>query len=312
MNTYEPRIHACIEKCLQMAGQKARQSSVWFENFRKRHEISSLQELDREIFFRMYAKNPLPHEIQKIRFWRLKQHLPRNRAESIRLGQALELSDDEMDRFLTEELHSQRLSPVNNKKEMTETLFQQYLRRIPLTRLEKLHIRPGTQRRHLRHIFFAEALDCLDVEDSMREHCYKEHLYSRNFASEFKKYFQPEIIISRENILRFLILVLLPDLNKKNLDEWLARFGYAPLSTVQSPNTYVDYAIGEILDLFKEEPSAGTDADKERMERILRLYDHAVKKRLLAEQASGNTSFQQYLKKMRFIKFRSIGNDIVE
>ncbi|MCI9545208.1 MAG: hypothetical protein HFH60_00745 [Lachnospiraceae bacterium] len=312
MNTYEARIQACIEKCLQMAGQKARQSSVWFENFRKRHDISSLQELDREIFFRMYAKNPRPHEIQKIRFWRLKQHLPRNRAESIRLGQALELSGDEMDRFLTEELHSQRLSPVKNKKEMTESLFEQYLRRIPLSRLKKLHIRPGTQRRHLRHIFFAEALDCLDVEESMRDHCYKEHLYSRNFASEFKKFFEPDTIISRENILRFLILVLIPDLDTKKLNEWLTRFGYAPLSTVQNASAYVDHAIGEILDLFKVESSSGTDADKERMEKILRLYDHAVKKRLLAEQASGNTARQQYLKKLRFIKFRSIGNDIVE
>lgn len=312
MNTYKAQIYACIENCLKMAGQKARQNSVWFENYRKRHKIASLQELDREIFFRMYAKNPQPHELQKIRFWRLKQHTPRNREESIRLGQALELSRPEMDRFLTEELHSQRLSPVTDKGEAMEYLFQQYLCRIPDARLDKLHIRPGTKRRHLRHIFFADALDCLDIEASTREHCYKEHLYSRNFASEFKKYLLPDTVISRENLMRLLILVLLPNLDKNSLSQWLIHFGYAPLMLAKDSFSCVDYAIGEALDLFQQAPRMGMAADKEHMQEILRQYDHAVKKRLRAEQSAGNAADERLLKKMRFMKFRSIGNDIIE
>ncbi len=312
MNTYKAQIHACIEKCLKMAKQKARQSSVWFENYQKRHHIDSLQELDQEIFFRMYAKKPRPHELQKVRFWRLKQHTPRNREESIRLGQALELSDHEMDRFLTEDLHSQRLSPVNDKKDAMEYLFQQYLCRIPRDRLEKLHIRPGTQRRHLRHIFFSDALDCLDIEESIREHCYKEHLYSRNFASEFKKYLMPDTVISRENLLRLLILVLLPDLDRDTLNQWMVRFGYAPLLLGQDSFSCVDYAISEALDLFQQAPHRGMIADKECMQGILRQYDHTVKKRLRAEQDAGNAAGEQLLKKLRFMKFRSIGNDITE
>lgn len=312
MNTYKAQIHACIDNCLKMAEQKERRSSVWFENYQKRHNIASLQELDREIFYRMYARNPRLQELQKIRFWRLKQHMPRNREESIRLGQALELSGSELDRFLTEELRSQRLTPVKDKTEIMEYLFHQYLCRIPPNRLKKLNIRPGTQRRHLRHIFFADALDCLDVEESTREHCYKEHLYSRNFASEFKKYLLPDTIISRENLVRLLILVLLPDLDKNTLSQWLIRFGYAPLLPDRGACPYVDYAIGQVLDLFQHAPRTEAAADKESMKGILRQYDHMVKKRLLDAQNTGNASSEQLLKKLRFMKFRSIGNDMIE
>lgn len=120
-------IDACIDQSLRMAAENPRQSLVWFEEFKKRHGISSLQKLDQEIFFRMYGKKPGAHEVQRIRFWRLSQHLPRNREECIRLGRALELSGQEMDHFLTEGLCSQRFTPVENRERIIEDLFQQYL-----------------------------------------------------------------------------------------------------------------------------------------------------------------------------------------
>lgn len=97
---YETEITACIDRCLRTAAERTQQNSVWFGEYKARHNISSLRKLDREIFFRMYGKEPSEHEMQKVRFWRLSQHLPRNREECIRLGQALELSGDGMDHFL--------------------------------------------------------------------------------------------------------------------------------------------------------------------------------------------------------------------
>ncbi len=306
---YETEITACIDRCLRTAAERTQQNSVWFGEYKARHNISSLRKLDREIFFRMYGKEPSEHEMQKVRFWRLSQHLPRNREECIRLGQALELSGDGMDHFFTEGLCSQRLSSVENREQMIEELFQQYLCRISYERLDRLNVKPGTQRRYLRHIFYADAMDCLDVDASMKAHCYREHLYSRNFAGEFRKYFEKDTIISRENILRLLILLLMPDVDSRILGEWLVRLGYAPLNQVRALNGYVDFAISYILGLAIDEPSEGAETDRERMKGILREYDHAVKMRIAKEEKSGNNAALQYLKNLRFMKFRSMDNE---
>lgn len=306
---YETEINSCIEMCLGIASRQAQQNLIWFEEYRKRHQISSMQKLDQEIFFRMYGKNPSVHERQRIRFWRLSQHLPRNREECVRLGHALELSGHELDCFFTEGLCSQRLSPVENREQMIEELFLQYLCRISCERLDRLNVKPGRQRRYLRHIFYADAIDCLDVEVSMRKNFYKEHHYSQIFAGEFRKYFEKDMIISRENMLRLLILLLMPDVDAGAMDAWLIRLGYAPLNQERAMNGYVDCAIRCMLGLAAGEPSVGTREDKERMKEILRNYDSEVKARIARERRNGNSPVLQYLKNLRFMKFRSMDND---
>ena len=88
---YTEAMRICIEECMELA-EKPKQSSPWFEEYRKNHNISSTGALDRAIFYRMYSREPNSHEIQKIRFWRLQQHMPSRREEGIRLGQALDLT----------------------------------------------------------------------------------------------------------------------------------------------------------------------------------------------------------------------------
>ena len=96
---YQKEMNACIENALRIAGEKKKCSSIWFENYRKRHGLNSLQALDREIFIRMYQREPKENEIQRVRFWRLSRHLPKSRKEAVRLGQALELSGEALDCF---------------------------------------------------------------------------------------------------------------------------------------------------------------------------------------------------------------------
>ena len=152
LEMYTEAMRICIEECMELA-EKPKQSSPWFEEYRKNHNISSTGALDRAIFYRMYSREPNSHEIQKIRFWRLQQHMPSRREEGIRLGQALDLTGEALDRFVMEALVSQKVSPVKDRSRIMNALLYQYLCRILPERLELLNIRPGTQKKQVRHIF---------------------------------------------------------------------------------------------------------------------------------------------------------------
>lgn len=308
---YTEALECCIEESLKLAVAKTKRSSPWFEAYRQRHGIAKKGSLDREIFLRMYGREPASHEIQKIRFWRLGQHLPGSREEGLHLGKALELTGEELDRFVTEELGIQKASPVDGRSRLMYRLLEQYLCWISYERMELLHIRPGTQKKHIRHIFYTDALDCLAVEKREREYYYREHLYSRNFAAEFQRYFQEETIISRENMIRMLILLLMPDIDSSILSEWLVLFGYSPLDAKNKTFGYMDYAVDSVLGLCAENGIAGRFEDKEQMKQILRSYDRLLKKWLRKmETAQGicRTSEKQWLQRLRFMKFRSMDN----
>lgn len=307
---YESEISACIEEALRRENEKKRRSSIWFENYRRRHGLASTQLLDGEIFFRMFQKEPKAHEIQRVRFWRLSRHLPMSRKEAVRLGEALELSGQALDCFLTQGLVSQRLTPVQNREEILDALFVQYLSRISVIRLEKMQILPGTQRKHVRHIFYADAIDCLDVEDAYRRHYYSEHLYSRNFTAEFQKYRKPGTVISRENMIRLLMLLLMPDLDVSVMNRFLIRFGYAPLQPERYVDGFVDFAVCQMLAFCEKGRSGNSEKDKEEMKRKLRLYDRAVKERyLFVSSGSEGHALKRNLNKLRFMKFSSIDRD---
>lgn len=307
---YQKEMNACIENALRIAGEKKKCSSIWFENYRKRHGLDSLQALDREIFIRMYQREPKENEIQRVRFWRLSRHLPKSRKEAVRLGQALELSGEALDCFLTEGLVTQRFTPVKKRDQAMDALFLQYLCRIAPERLEQMQILPGTQKKHIRHIFYADAIDCLDMEDAHRRHCYKEHLYSRNFAAEFEKYRKPDTIISRGNALRLFILLLMPDLNAAAMNRYLTLFGYAPLQPGRYVDGYVDYAVCQALDLCEKGRTGDWEKDKEEMKKKLRLYDRAVRERHLSALAvKEGDAVRKYLRKLRFMKFYSMDRD---
>lgn len=302
---YETQINLCITECLAKAGAK-KGSLKWFESYRRRCSISSVQQLDREIFVRMYGREPKEHERQKVRFWRLQQHLPGSREEAVLLGRALALTDEELDVFLQEGLGRQRFSPVEGREQMMEALYRQYLCRVSARRLAQLKIRPGSQQRYLRHIFYTDALDCVAADGAVRGHCYGEHLYSRNFFAEFKKYRMPDAVVSRENMLRILLLLLMPDLDEGVLDEWLVRMGFAPLNPDREAGGYVDGAVLCMLGICCGSRLGDMEDDRERMKRILRQYDRAVKGRINGAAERGEKEAVRRLKRLRFMKFRSV------
>lgn len=298
-----------IEECMCRGMQKKKRVSPYFEAYQKRHGIKSVYELDRVIFVKMYGREPLQNEIQKVRFWRLCQHLPKSREEGMLLGQALELTGEEMEKFLCEELYIEKNIGRKKRAEVLGALFQEYLCQITGERLEMLHILPGEQKKNRRHIFFADAIDCIAMESSLIPLIYARHSYSRNFNSEFHKYFQEAADISRENIIRVLIILLLPDLDGDVLNQWLQKLGYAPLNPQRVWKGYIDYGILRMLELCSEGRTGNRKYDKEKMKRILAEYDREVLRqiKLLDKGDSIDNKKRKVLKNLRFMKFRSIG-----
>ena len=308
LEMYTEAMRICIEECMELA-EKPKQSSPWFEEYRKNHNISSTGALDRAIFYRMYSREPNSHEIQKIRFWRLQQHMPSRREEGIRLGQALDLTGEALDRFVMEALVSQKVSPVKDRSRIMNALLYQYLCRILPERLELLNIRPGTQKKQVRHIFYTDILDCLSVEKKQREYCYKEHLYSKNFAAEFQRYFEDTTIISRENMIRILLIFLMPDVDADVMNDWLQYLGYAPLNPENPVTGYVDHAVISMLRLCTQNKTPDLYKEKEKIKQILRGYDQIAKSYLgkNGEKYDRNSRFREKcLNRLRFMKVRSI------
>ncbi|NCC45304.1 MAG: hypothetical protein EOM18_17360 [Clostridia bacterium] len=236
---YEVRIKEILESSIRMAGQREKISCSFFEEYRKKNGFAKIVESDRSIYIRMYGEEPSKIGLQKIRFWRLGHHLPKNRAEALALGQALELEWDDLDTFLKEHCLMRGIEVRKNHAEMFEELFPEYLCQITDERLQQLNITPGMQEQQKCHIFYSDALDCIRMEEKSRRLCYWQHMYSRGFSGEFRKYFIKESVLSRETVMRVLILLMMPDLNVDILNGHLLELGYGELNEKRRQEGYV-------------------------------------------------------------------------
>ena len=304
--TYRNELAAVVEECLRRGCRERKQTPECYERFRERHGIRSRRELDGVLFEKMYGREPDRSELQRMRFWRLSQHLPKSREEGILLGKALELSGEELEWFLREQLCFRSLQPEVYVAEVLPILFREYLCGISRERLALLQIDYGMQEHFRRHIFYADAIDCISGNDRMRKIQYREHLYSKNFSGEMKLYFQKDAVLSREKVMRLLILLLLPDVDASVLDGWLKKLGYAPLNPQRVWNGYVDEAVLRVLGICDARKTGERKKDKDMMKKVLADYDRLVQNRLEKEE---KRELQRLLRNLRFMKFRSFGEE---
>ncbi len=305
------RMRRLAEACL--AGGRARktESSPFFEAFARRRGLKSRRALDAAVFRAMYGREPQRQDIQRVRFWRLGQHLPRSREEAVLLGQALDLSGTDLDAFLTEELcfSSLRFGASPDAGPFLSSLFREYLCQIPPKRLCLLGIEAGKQRHYGRHILYADAIDCIALSPEVRRVHYREHLYSQNFSGEFKKYFSEPALLSRETALRLLLLLLMPDVDADALNAHLKRLGFAALNPARAWNGHADAAVLGILEIADSQKTGRREADKERMKELLSEYDRLLVKKLVQAKADGDGCGQRLARSLRFMKFRSFGEE---
>lgn len=307
------KIAQIAEKSFALAcAAKKTKECPYFAAYADRHGILSRKELDRRIYTAMYGQNGSESKsesgLQRIRFWRLGRHAPVNRQEAIRLSEILTQSPKEQNRFLTQQWEFVGLNPPEERERSSavQALFRDYLCRIDNHRLQQLSLPPGTQEKYVRHIFFSDVADCISMTPGERSFLYKDHSYSRGMRREFLKYFETDEPLSRDKMMKMLLIVLMPDVDRKVFDDYLVWFGYGGLNPDRFLSGARDYAVGELLDYAQEIKTGDLFRDKIRMKKLFAAYDEEVKN-LMRELGQKNALKERdEAKKLCLLRFRGM------
>lgn len=303
--SFEAMLGEKIDEIIK-APAAGRSLKEYFERFKSWRQIDSCQELDAVIFERMYGRRPENSEALKIRYWRCGTHLPKSREELLLLGEALEASDEELDLMLKEILLDAGLHVPDGASDFFTLLSRRYLALISEERLKVLHIQREYISDYLRHILFADIMDCLYYPEKEREWYQVNHIYSRNFASECARFFKNTEIPGRNTAQRLLMIMLMPEINREIMDDCLTHLGYAPLSEElqRRSGAHADRLFLWILAQFEKNRSGDIEKDRLAQKAMLERMDAYIAGRIAAEERERS---RKLLKDLRIMKFRSFG-----
>lgn len=206
--------------------------------------LKSRAETDRIIFEKMYGRAPEKTESTKIRYWRTGHHLPAGRDEALLFAEALGLDRAEKDYFLQACMEKSDLlfetppepgdgqySRYRERRELMETMISEYIAFLPPARMFGLNIPYKNLGAYVRHLYCMDALSAtaLAAKDCGREAALS-HLSSSNYESEFLRTRKLLGEIPRRTMLRQIILLGIPYLNRRLTDMRLEALGYLPLT----------------------------------------------------------------------------------
>ena len=236
--------------------------------------IQSRMETDCLIYEKMYARAPSKTEIVKIRYWRTGRHLPSDREETLAFAKALGLDRRETDYLLQACMEkSDRVfnAPPEEgdaayplyikRRELMEKMISEYIAQIPPARMIQMDIPYKNLAAYVRHLYCIDALSATaHFAESQKSEIVGNHLSSNNYESEFLRTRKLLGEIPRRTMLRHIILLGSPYLNRRLVDERLRGLGYLPLTeghTSQNGALVDDLVIG-LLKLY-EKCCAGKD-----------------------------------------------------
>lgn len=273
MKRTEKTIIAMAEECLKL-GKMPRPEIQWlnqvYDRFRQTNGSLGKSEADELIYMKMYAAVPeKSSDTLKIRYWRTGRHLPAGRDQCLAFGRALELSEKEMSYMIQGyydrsdcvfEGESKDTLYLERKKYMNQ-LIQEYLDKVhPVIRLQLY--RCGADIEHsLRHLYYTDAkgyLECRALEETEVE----PHIASINYESEFSRQMKLQGEIPRKTMLRHLLLLGIPFINRDMLSQRLEYLGYHPLDEKHSQvdGSRLDKLVLNFLSLY-ETSCAGRDPE---------------------------------------------------
>lgn len=202
------------------------------------------EETDRLIYEKMYARAPKKTDATKIRFWRTGRHLPANREEALLFAKALRLNQQEINILLQVCMEKSdvvfdtppgpedaRYQLYIRRTTLMESLISEYIAAVPPARIFQLNIPYDNLSMYARHLFCMDALNATALSEGVRQReLARRHLSSNNFESEFLRIRRLLGEIPRRTMLRMILLLGVPYLNRRLVDERLSRLGYLPLT----------------------------------------------------------------------------------
>lgn len=206
--------------------------------------IKSRSEVDQLIYEKMYARAPRKSDTTKIRYWRTGYHLPTSRKEALAFARALQLDQSETLYFLQAYMEKSDLmfevspeptepvySQYRERTDLMEAMLSEYISSISPARMFQLDIPYEKLGAYIRHLYCIDALSATAyAESSDHQKTIGEHLSSSNYESEFLRTRKLLGEIPRRTILRQILLLGIPYLNRRLVDERLQGLGYLPLT----------------------------------------------------------------------------------
>ena len=301
-------------KCVAL-GEEPSFEDLWiqkmFDRITVKYGLPGRMETDLFISHRLGGKDSSAQ--LKVRYWRTRHHLPGNREQCIRLGKALELSDEEMvillQRYYDSSdcefrrdypdpeqrwIRSNRHPLYHSRQSFVNDALEQYTQRLS-GKAEQATVTPIPN--YARHLYCIDALNYIYCPSPVSQERRNKHLTSSSFASEFSRTLRLLGNIPRKTILRYLFLFYGGDVSRSRLDEALTRLGYVKLdaSHALSGGQRLDFLILALLERYERECA---QADVIQRQQWLYIHCRALDKELQRMD-------QQSL---RFLYFRGLHN----
>ncbi len=253
------------EECIQM-GRNERPELIWlkkcYDRFRKQCCLLGKHETDKLLFEKMYSRTPQkPSDTLKIRYWRTGRHTPVNREQCLMFGKALELKETELN-FLIKNYYNRNdqvfeensEDPVylSRKKQMGR-LVQEYLEKIHPGRRIQMRIPCSSLKNNIRHLYYMDAMKYISVHSQQIRLSLNSHITSINYGTELGRSLRLIGEIPRKTMLRHLLILGMPYINRELIDERLEAFGYLPLceSHTQVDGEHLDWLLIRLLELYE-------------------------------------------------------------
>ncbi len=230
-----------------LSGER-RAECIWleerFEEFLKKSGLSSRNRGDELICRRMAealgrkADQIADRDILRIRFWRTGRHYPRNRILCRTFGDAMALDEEEQRMLMTAWFdradrcfsREDTEDPVyRSRVDLLRQLQKEFLlKQLP----EELLVQcaPGTEPEdNLRHIYCMQARRYLGstVRQEMTE--VVSHVDTRAYDPQFNREMKLLGEVSRSAVIRHLLILGMPFVNRSRMNQWLTALGYLPL-----------------------------------------------------------------------------------
>lgn len=310
-------MESLVSQCVAL-GKSPSFEDLWiqqkFDRITEKYGLSGRMETDFFISRRLGGAQP-SHRL-KVRYWRTRQHLPKTREQCVRLGQALELSGEEMGILLRNYYDSSDcefrkavpgaeqpwirsdLDPLYHaRRKFVNEALAQYLVRHRDTESQAPCVKRTPISHYARHQYCLDALNYVHCPAPLREELLGKHLVSSSFASEFSRTLTLLGNIPRKTMLRYLFLFYGADVSRSRLDAALTALGYAALdeSHALPGGQRLDFLILKLLERWEAECAAG-----DRSHRQQRLQAHC--------QALDRELQRQDQQALRFLYFKGLQN----
>lgn len=264
----EREIIALAKQCVKMGQSgKKRPEILWLQNvyerFYREAGLDGKADADGLIYKKIYGCIPdKPSDTLKIRYWRTGYHTPINREQCLAFGKALELDEKEMTCLIQQYYdRSDQIfdeSSVNDpeyirRKACMDGYIKEYLLNIHPRRLRHMKITKSSMQHYLRHLYYSDALQYVCSVQSEKAAEEQEHIMSVNYGSELSRNLRLFGEIPRKTMIRNILLLGMPYINREILNERLGCLGYLPLEENHTMvgGEYLDWLLIQLLELYE-------------------------------------------------------------